>query len=72
LLESAQKRSSTKECYEDFFRQLRYQIKSKGIKQHSITNIDEHGIQEQETIARTVIGDSLTGRALIKSPNNTT
>jgi len=34
--------------------------------------MDEHGMQEQETIARTVIGDSLTGRALIESPNNTT
>ena len=72
MLESARKRGSTKERYEDFFRRLRYQIESKGIKQHGITNMDEHGMQEQETIAGTVIGDSLTGRALVESPNSTT
>ena len=71
LLESSRKRGSTKEKYEDFFRRLRHQIEVKKIKPENIANIDEHGMQEQETIARKVIGDSLTNKALVQSSDPT-
>jgi hypothetical protein len=65
-LESSRRRGSTKERYEDFFRRLRHQI-TKKIKPRDIADMNKHGMQEQETAAGKVIGDSLTFRALVES-----
>ena len=69
LLERSRTRGSTKATYEDFYNRLDFQLRSKRILPRNITNMDEHGMQEVETTAGTVIGDSLTNRSLITSPD---
>jgi hypothetical protein len=72
LLETSRVQGSTRDAYEDFYGRLRYQIDSKRILPKAITNMDEHGMQELETRAGTVIGTSLTKRALVQSSDATT
>jgi len=72
LLDTERKRGSTRAAYEDFYARLRHQINTKDIPPSRITNIDEHGMQEGETEAGTVIGDSLTPKALVTSSKGTT
>jgi Tc5 transposase DNA-binding domain/helix-turn-helix, Psq domain len=72
LLDSARTRGSTREAYEDFYARLGTQIREKGILPRNITNMDEHGMQELETYAGTVIGTILTKRALVTSSDATT
>jgi len=71
LLESSRVRSPTRERFEKFYKDLRQFIADKNIKPRYITNMDEHEIQEQETAAGKVIGDSLTARALVQSSDPT-
>lgn len=72
MLDSARTRGSTRTNYEDFFQRLREQLDSKDIKPANIANIDEHSIQELETRAGTVIGSSLTRRAIVTASDDTT
>jgi 4-hydroxybenzoate polyprenyltransferase len=65
LLDSARTRGSTRANYEAFFQRLREQLDSKKIKPANIASMDGHGMQEWETRARTVIGSSLTRRAVV-------
>jgi 4-hydroxybenzoate polyprenyltransferase len=71
LLERSRTRGSTRERYEDFFGRLRTQIDTKKIAPCNIANMDEHGMQEVETRSGTVIGDSLTNRAVVTAPDST-
>lgn len=72
LLDSARTRGSTRINYEVFFQPLREQLDSKNIKPANIANMDEHGMQELETRAGTVIGSSLTRRAVVTASDDTT
>jgi len=44
LLESARKRGSTKEAYEEFYGLLSFHLESKAIRHTNIANIDKHGM----------------------------
>jgi hypothetical protein len=72
LLDSARARGSSRAAYEEFFRLLRQVVDVKKIKPCNITNMDEHGMQELNTISGTVIGNSLANRALVTSSSATT
>lgn len=72
LLDAERKKGSTKAKYEDFYARLKHQIESKNIPPCHIAHMDEHGMQETETAAGSVIGDSLTSRALVQSGKTTT
>lgn len=72
LLDSARTRGSTRINYEVFFQRLREQLDSKNIKPAIIANIDEYGMQELEIRAGTVIGSSLTRRAIVTASDDTT
>ena len=65
LLESARKRSSTKEAYKEFYNLLNFYLESKAIRHTNIANMDKHSMQKGKTAAKTVISDSLTPKALI-------
>jgi 4-hydroxybenzoate polyprenyltransferase len=71
-VKSARARGSTRTTYEDFYARLQHQLQSKSITPRNITNMDGHGMQEVETRAGTVLGDSLTPRALLTSSDDTT
>lgn len=65
-------KGSTEEAYQDFFRRLKEQLDSKHILSQNIANINKHGMQEMETVGRTVISDAITSRAFIKTSDDTT
>ncbi|KAK4198013.1 hypothetical protein QBC40DRAFT_298770 [Triangularia verruculosa] len=64
-------RGSTRANYDAFFQRLREQLDSKKIKPANIANMDEHGMQELETRAGTVIGSSLTRHAVVTASDDT-
>jgi 4-hydroxybenzoate polyprenyltransferase len=72
LLESARTRGSTREAYESFYNLLRRQINEKKIIPAHIANMDEHGMQELESLGGKVIGSSLTNKAYVTSSDATT
>jgi len=72
LLERERVPGSTRTKYEDFFHRLGEQLRVKNIKPCNVVNVDEHGMQETETTASTVIGDSLTDHSVVTGPDNTT
>lgn len=72
LLESSRTKGSTREAYQAFYRRLEFHIRDKNIIPANIANVDEHGMQEMETTAGTVIGSSLTRRAYTTSSDTTT
>ena len=71
LLESSRTKGSTREAYQDFYARLEFHIRDKSIAPKNMANVDEHGMQELETRAGTVIGSSLTRRAYTTSSDAT-
>ena len=71
-LDTARTSGSTKAAYKDFYQRLKTQLNTKNIPPQNITNMDKHSIQEVQTRAKTVIGDSAINKSLITSSKSKT
>jgi hypothetical protein len=72
LLEAERVRGSTRDVYEKNFRLYKEKLDEFNIIPTNIANIDEHGMQELETRATKVIGNSLTTKTYRRSSGVTT
>lgn len=71
-LERERARGSTRPAFEQFFDLLERLVAEKKIEPRNIANMDEHGVQEGESKAGKVIGDSIASRAYVTSSDATT